>query len=279
MKITAGKREDILRQRDEWDAENQRRESRRQEQSKQFRQAMWEVMEPVKQEVETYLKEYPALTFEVTAESDYRSDKIRVRIRCNDPNHFDDNVALSWNFDVGLDTEGNVLKESGSWSGLKACTETQLESLKQSVDALVMLNQLDWKMLLDKVMPEHKDYFKTPEGEQPLGQRPNFKEQLIEAAVEECVGQDILVLGSAGENSGYRTGADIYYLITSQSPKQYQVKEQLASWVDDWIQSGKKTFEQVIEEMKGYYGYRVTKAKFLQLVESDKDGNITTLSQ
>ena len=66
---------------------------------------------------------------------------------------------------------------------------------------------------------------------------------------------------------------------SSPSPKQYQVKEQIAAWVDDWIQSGKKSFEQVIEEMKGYYGYRVTKAKFTWLVDSDEDGNLTTLSK
>ena len=179
----------------------------------------------------------------------------------------------------GIIKEGNVLKESGSWSGLKACTEEQLASLQQSVDALVTLNGVDWAMLLDKAMPDADEYFTRDPNEQPLGQRPNFREQLIEAAVEECVGQDILVRGVAGEGSRYRTGADLYYLITGHSPKQYQVKEQIGSWVDDWIQSGKKTFEQVIEEMKGYYGYRVTKAKFFNLVTSDKDGNITTLSQ
>lgn len=278
MKITAGRREDIIRERDSWDAEKARQDARYSEQSKNFRNAMYAVLEPVKDEVTTYLKEYSLLKFDVTAEYDYHNDKVRIGVKCNEYSKRE-NDALSWNFDVRLDKEGNVLKESGSWSGLKACTQEQLDSLQQSVDALVTLNSLDWGTILDKAMPDANDYFKREPEERNLGSRPNFREQLIEASLEECVGQDILVLGSAGENSGYRTDAKVYYLITGQSPKQYQVKEQLASWVDDWIQSGKKTIEQVIEEMKGYYGYRVTKAKFTWLVDSDKDGNITTLQK
>lgn len=226
----------------------------------------------------TYLKDYSLLRFDVTADYDYRNDKVRVRVKCNEPSKRE-NDALSWNFNVRLDKDGQVAKESSSWSGLKACTQEQLDSLQQCVDALVTLNGLDWAVLLDKAMPDAKEYFKRETEERNLGARPNFREQLIEASLEECVGQDILVLGSAGENSGYRTGAEVYYLITGQSPKQYQVKEQIAAWVDDWIQSGKKSFEQVIEEMKGYYGYRVTKAKFTWLVDSDEDGNLTTLSK
>ena len=47
MKITARKSEDIIRQRDSQDAEKARQNARHAEQSKNYRNAMYDVLEPV----------------------------------------------------------------------------------------------------------------------------------------------------------------------------------------------------------------------------------------
>lgn len=271
MKITASRRDDILRQRDEYNAEKARRDARYKEQSNRFRKATYDVIQPVKDEVQTYLKEYNLLEFDVFAEMDYLSGKIRLTVNCNERHKFSDESALSWHFEARLNKDGEVLKETGSWSGLKACTEAQLASLEQSLEALKLLNQIDWAYVLNKILPDTAEYFKIPEGEQPLPPKPDFRSQLVEASISECVGKDILVEGEAGSSSGYRAGCELYYLIHSETPKQYVVSEVVKSWADGWIESGQKTIEQLINEVRSNYTYRVTKSKFVGLVSFQGD--------
>lgn len=284
MKITAGKREEILRQRDEWNAEEQRRADRRREQGQRFHEHERRVITPVKEHIENMLSKFTALKIEVRVEREYMFDEdkykfIRVRISCNDHNMFDNDVALSWHFEVRLNKEFEPVKETGSWSGLKAITEEQLESLSQSVEALRLINNIDWRTMLNQPsLPNYDDYYVTPEGEAPMGARPDFKSQLIEASIEECIGKDILIEGSAAESSSFRAGARVYYLVLSQTPKQYVVSEYLKSWVEDALAEGTEALEEIIAKMRSFYCYRVTKTKFHSLVKTDKDGNITTLS-
>ena len=62
-----------------------------------------------------------------------------------------DDVALSWKYEVRLNSDGEVTRETASWSGLKATNSTQLDSLKETVRILEILDSMNWASLLEEV--------------------------------------------------------------------------------------------------------------------------------
>jgi hypothetical protein len=123
--------------------------------------------------------------------------------------------------EVGLDAEGNVVKETGSWSGLKATNAQQLESLRQTLGALEYLNSINWVDLLDRALPNWGDYVHTSVPDRR--DRPNFEQQLMEADLEELVGADKAVKVENWESSGYR-GEYVWVQLITESPAQYTVR-------------------------------------------------------
>ena len=218
MKITATKREDILRRKAEYDAKKAAYEADHEERSRRYREAQYALTDPIKEKLTAELSKFSALSFDVSSDFMF-NDHPRVRILCNEHNKFDDNVALSWSYNVELTDAGEVEKETSSWSGMKATTPEQLESLKQSVAALEYLLGVNWAELLNVTRPAYRDF---QEGALEAPPREDFNTELALAELEEAVGKNVLVEVPNWEGSGLR-GSSVYIQIEKETPSQYIV--------------------------------------------------------
>lgn len=219
--IKADRRDDIIRQRDEYESNYNRLKAQRESESRSYQSALAEVSDPIKKEIESALSRFDKLSVRVTVDpwGVWRSKKpINVRIEVNEDRKFEDDSALSWDFRVQLDNDGNVLKETGSWSGLKATTPDQIESLRQTLGALEYLNNIDWRPLLDKALPEMEDYYKTSVPDRR--DRPNFEQMLAEVDLEELVGSGKAVKVKNWESSGWR-GEYVWVQLIRETPSGY----------------------------------------------------------
>ena len=108
--VYADRREDILNRKKAFEENRAKRE----EESRQYYKAVDASLQPVKEYVKNMLSKYNLLDFSIDVDYSYRSYKPEVRIRCNESTLHSDEVALAWNFDIELDENGNVIKDSGS---------------------------------------------------------------------------------------------------------------------------------------------------------------------
>ena len=144
----------------------------------------------------------------------------------NGDDPFKEGQALSWEVDVNLDSDGNVKFDTGSWSGLNATDESHITDLRRTVEILDILQHMDWKSILDKVVPKWEDYVKTPKPYDPS------KQFAIEDAMDrlsESIGQTILFKGLNPMEGKYDS---MWYKITSEGPKTYGAKYLSPYYVD-----------------------------------------------
>lgn len=231
MKITASRRDDILRRQSEYEAAEARNKAKEKDASRRFRSAQNDVFSGVEEEIRRQLGDkIGELTIRI--EERYGSGiSVEIGNDTGSPRR-SPNASLTWRWSARLDREGNVVKESSSWSGLEATTLEQVADLKLCVEQLEIINTMDWAKLLDVTLPDWRDYQVTDL--EDIGPRPNFKQELIEADIEDIIGRNALV--KCGEGRNYR-GA-VYYQILRDSGSQYAVKEIAAAYVDA-IQQGK----------------------------------------
>lgn len=240
MKITASRKDEVLQRKAQYDADMKAYEERQEASSRALHEAENNIIKPIQEYLERELSKYSALKFELDLQRSWRKDNkgVRVRIHCNERNKFDDDVALAWSYEVELDADGNVVRETSSWSGLSATTEAQMTSLKQTVDALEFLNSIDWDALINVDMPDYNDYY-DPNDKKPAYQ--NFEEELKAAELEELVGSNkIIKVNNWGESCPYR--GDVWLKLLRETPSMYIVniipsfavdsEEELAKYVD-----------------------------------------------
>lgn len=267
MKITCNRRDDILKQKSEYEAKRAERQARYDEQSKRFYQAENDITSMVEDEIKHQLSRFKALNFYVSVDrARWGTDGLRVKVECNENEKFDDNVALAWNYNANLNKNGEVEKETSSWSGLKATTADQLESLTQTLEALKYLNSVDWATVLNKEMPKYKDYI-TEEDPRYDSEKPDFDRMLMQADLEDAIGNpNILISGEAGSSSSFRNGVSVYYKILRETPKQYEVTEYYKPFVDEYM----KTNDDVLlnRVRSNAYTYRIAKDKFFSLIDN-----------
>lgn len=238
MKITANRKEDILRRKAEYEADVAKRQEEYDAQYEKYGEAREAVFAPVREQLERMFKKYPRLDAEIRVEdASFRQPGLRVEIRVNDRNVHDEKKALSWNYDAYLGKDGEVVRETGSWSGLNAVTEEQLEQLEQSLMVLKELKDLDWKGLLNKTMPEYQDYVtvKNPS----WGSKPDFNKELRAAELEDIIGQPKFIEVKPFTSSWYYPSStrfsrpsNVYVAIVKDSGSQYTIKE-MSKWEYD----------------------------------------------
>ena len=210
MKITTARRDDILRRKQAYDdAVNKQNEER-----KQYRNAEWDVMKGVEELVMHKIGK-TSLNLDVSVDRAWR-DGLEVRI--NNGNNPHDDQALNWNWQVQMTDDGDVKKDSGSWSGLSAITSEQIANLKESVRVIEILNNLDWKNLLTVELPNYSDYIKTE-----LPEQENFDQQLVEADVEDAAEQGLLIKGHGYKM--YAPRATVFYNVLNMTDKSFRVQE------------------------------------------------------
>lgn len=217
MKITSSKRDDIIKQRDEYQADYDRRKALYEEDERTFRRARYDQYHEVEEEIKRRLGVLQD-GLRVTVSGGWDRG-LEVKIDNGDSPH-EEGIALSWDYRAKITEDGEVKAETGSWSGLKAITKEQLENLHATVEVLEAINELDWKELLDVSTPDYKEYVKhsNPQWDKD---KPDFNVMLFEADVEDAIGKDVLF--HRPEESSYSRNP--YYKIISETPKNYNIVE------------------------------------------------------
>lgn len=247
MKITCSKRDDILRDQVADKAFRDRQDS----EWSNFSKAQQSVFDELARLISSEIGDTP-LDLQIDVTPGFGSI---INVRVSDENYLhDDNKSLSWKWEVSLDSDGNIKRDSSSWSGLKATTPEHLADLRNILDVLTVLNSIDWDQMLNVKLPNVSDY--VSDEVNPYAGR-NFKHELFMADIEDAIGADVYLVGSG--NKYYRPRATCGYKIISQSPAQYTVEEVL-------FQNGNPSEESIYGE--GAAPYRIKKDKLTEILKS-----------
>lgn len=208
MKITASRREDIERRRAEYDAETEKYNAIVEEGRDNYRKASKAQRSAIEKEVSELIGT-TSLPLEIRADESFvKGGKgfqlgWKVTVRANEYKKSSDDTALAWSWEVELDADGNLLRDSNSWSGLKACTPAQIADLEESVRVIKLLNDLDWNTVLDKAMPNYED-FSDKEASAKLADRkaarPDFEKEILNEELEDMLGGNVAIKLRKNEN-------------------------------------------------------------------------------
>lgn len=246
MKITARKRDDILRDKAAYEADKAERQSKFNKQKKAWYIARQQVMDNVKSAVESELGTH-ADEVKVNVNVDVRNN---IEVRVDNGNDPFGPSALSWNWDVKLDRDGNIVKDSGSWSGLSAVTSEQIQDLRNTADILEILNNIDWKTLLNTKVPEYEDYITMND---PSYEKPDrdYDAELKEADIEDIIGDRDAAVFVGNALPDYFRGNE-YVTLLKETPKRFNVYVFHESQLDRWKNGKDVGYEAVIAKDKFY---------------------------
>lgn len=268
MKITSSRRDDILRDKKEYEEKTAAYKKASDEAYSRYRDAELAVLDPIKSSVITALGDDIG-DLNVDVNTAYGRG-IRVTIG-NDRGYSrkGDNASLTWSWEATINSKGEVSKESSSWSGLNAVTPAQVEDLKQCVRQLEIINNLDWEDILNVQLPDYDDY--QVDMERPTTNR-DFNLELFEAEVEDLVGASSLVKGKMGVGKYYN--GVVYFGIVKDSGTQYTVFEIPARWIEEIEEKGSFSYAEntftTVRELVDYFDYntyRVRKINFTGKLE------------
>lgn len=159
-----------------------------------------------------------------------------VYIRVNDNSKWDDATALAWNYDIRMNKEGEVEKETGSWSGLRATTPEQLDDLRESVRLMEKIGSIDWSSLLQRAGINFDDYVDSENASQLRAReksRPDFEQDILKAEVEDYIGQPIWVQLNGSPSSTWGSPDREYYAkIKKETPARYEIDMLPAAYAD-----------------------------------------------
>lgn len=223
MKISCAKRsrDEISRDRDEYDVKRKSIHEQADKEQTSFRRALDDVYQSVKSQLESELANFDSLNLNIDV-SLGTIDTLEVTVGSNRDHVHSKHKALSWDYRARLTKEGEVIRETGSWSGLQAVTEEQLESLRQSVACLEVLNSIDWAAILATPTPKYEDYLITDTYSVDRD-RPDYESELLEAEIDEAIEKGSWIKGHGYKY--YLARATVYYKVLKETPAQYEVME------------------------------------------------------
>lgn len=216
--IFSNKRDDLIRQRNEWQMKFDARNQVYKDQERNYNKASWDwvdnLVSIVNKQFSSYISKLPGLRIDVD-----RYWGVRIRFEY-EPRR--DNTSLKWSYSVVLDEDtGKLKKESNSWSGFNAVTPEQIEDLMNSANFLKAIVEFDWAPLLEEAQnsrPKYSQYIgiRNPQND-PAYADPGFDKMIREADVEEAISSGEWIKGIGD----YRS--TVWYYIKSQTPKYYNV--------------------------------------------------------
>lgn len=260
MRITAGRREDILRDKAKYDAEAGRRKAISDEADSRYGEAQYAREREVEDYLKSKLAKFDLLQFNIQVDFYYNGSG-RVVIECDNDRKFDDNVPLAWTYraDCKWRDDDTVTRETSSWSGLNAIKPEHIASLKQSIDAIEFLNSVDWESLLVHTGPRGKDYrtdFEPDEEFDSLSER-NFDQELIELDLEEAAGTNKwFKFSDSGRSYNF-----FWARIDKVSPATYSVSELSNRQVENLKKMSPEDFEKYKEWYAEHHRYK--KSEFI----------------
>lgn len=96
-----------------------------------------------------------SIPLEVDVSSSRHLDGLEVKITNGDNPY--NGQSLNWRMNIEVEDD-EVKKESSSWSGLNATTKEHIDNLKENVDVLERINEIDWKSILSDDVPNIDEY-------------------------------------------------------------------------------------------------------------------------
>lgn len=243
MKITAKRRDDVLRKKSAHDAKMRKYNDASHAAYMDYRDEVDNRLRKLEDAIRSKLPSSDAL--DVRCGTHYVSG-IECKVTYAEGRNFDEKFALVWNYIAHITESGDVRTETGSWSGLSATTPDQIEDLKKSVEILTVLTSLDWKSLLQVELPNYEDYMKD------LPERPDnkdFNEELTQATIEDLIESGEYFKGVP--NSGKYYNGPIWLRIIKETPTQVELEEVHDSQIDDYVANNKEG-----------YTYRMKKSVF-----------------
>lgn len=256
MKITCNRRDDILKRKQEYESDRAKRQAKYDEEYK-----AWEDEEHGRRQSleNAVIRAIGNTTLDLTIDVGMSfTTGYRIRISDED-NKFDDDKALSWTWEVSLDKNGDVKKESSSWSGMKAITANNINNLKEIVRVLEILNNIDFKTMLNRVtLPNPDDYITGPSPKYETA--PDFDKELMEIDVEDCIGTRKGILGTGSKF--YR--GNVYHFIQRETPSSYNMWDIPAYYVEKNDGSLSDLFEKYNDAGSNY---NMRKDKFFETIE------------
>lgn len=244
MKITAKKREDILRDKAAYEADKANRQVEYNEQKHMYNEAKYAVAEDIKSAIESALGNH--------------ADEVRINVQIWDNievsiNNGDDPLgpsALSWNWGVKLDKNGDVIKDSGSWSGLSAVTAEQIQDLRNTADILEILNNIEWNTLLNTKVPTYDEYVTINNPSYETSDR-DYARELKEVDIEDIIGDENAAVFVGKALPDYFKGNE-YVSILKETPKRFNVVVFHESHLDRWRNGEDIGYNAVIDKDKFY---------------------------
>lgn len=261
MKITCSKRDDILKRKEAYEKDYNERKARHDEQYNSYKRAVQNVFSGVERAVTEAIGESTE-DIEVYV-SHHGLNEISCNIKGNNRDIFNKGKALSWTYTARISEAGEVTKETSSWSGLQATTPEQLDSLRETLRILEIINSLDWATILSVEMPDWKAMV-TESDPNYDRDKPDFDRELMEADIEEAIGANKLIK-CVGGSKNYR--GEIYAGIVSETPSMYTIFDfpvRYAQPNSDGTYGWKNhaTLRDLVAEQQGY-AYRVKKDNFI----------------
>lgn len=270
MKITCGKVDDISREyKEKQDAFN-RAKAQYESETNEYYSALTDVLHRMANK----------LSAAVCPEGDERLEvkidpygahvrMIKICFEYGQRNIHSDDTALSWDVSVRIDEEGQVQRESGSWSGLKAVTHEQIKNLEQSVAIIKRIDAMDFSDVLKTELPQFKDYVKSPYPQKDYDDQ-EYKSRIALAELEELVGKPVLVKGVAHESSPWRTGTKVYYLLRAATGAMFTVSS-LPCYNVDGV-----TDKSTIDRWMDTFQFRIRKSTLAANILRDDNGELIT---
>ena len=256
MKITSAKRDDILKRKAEYEADKAKRQAKYNDQYQAYSDETNRRQEKIKSDISGAIGD-TSLNIDIDVRNTF-SGNYEVVVSDED-DKFNPDKALSWNWRVTLDKNGEVKKESSSWSGLQAVTAKNLSNLKEIVRILEILNKIDFKMLLEEVTPpNYTDY--VTENDPRYDDPENFDRELLEADVEGTIGNRQGILGTGSKF--YR--GKVYHFIQKETPSSYTMWDIPAYYVDTAEGSLSDLFEKYSSSRNTY---SMRKDKFFETID------------
>ena len=183
------RRREIDQQAQKYNVERDAKKNEYDAQMGNYRRAVMDIEDNVRSNLEQVLPYSDLIDIRVSRDYDWSSGAPYLSVKISYDLNKTKNQSLAWSYSVGLDRDGNIKKESNSWSGLNAVTQEQLDDLEKSIEILKKLNIIDWESIVKTDVPSVKDYVTT----KTLPEK-DFTFEQFNADLEDFVGQDVMFI-------------------------------------------------------------------------------------
>lgn len=226
--IRASRKDDLLKEKAAWQMKYDARKTLYDGQERKYNEARWawedNLEALITETFKSYIDKLPGLT--IKADRGWGNIEINFNYedRWNTPR---EEKSLLWSYDVRLRENGEIVKESNSWSGFQAVTSQQIDDLMNSANFLKAIVEFDWAPLLEEAKrtePKYSQYIGIRDpNHDPEYADPGYDRMIKEAEISEAVGTNKWLKVDNGYNR------DSWVNIVSETPKFYNVIE-----ISDW---------------------------------------------